>query len=306
MWKYAKHISAVLLVLMLAGCGENGDNAMATSSSSEREVITETASEATTEVTAETVVTTVEETTIATTTAPPETTTVATTTAPPVTTTIATTTAPPVTTTATTVVTTTVTTTVATEPPAPVSGTTSKGYSITTADGITYVNGVLIANKTYALPSTYNPGGLTAETATAFSKMQAAASAEGLWIYARSGFRSYGDQRYIYNNYVAKDGQAAADRYSARAGHSEHQSGMAIDVNSLYQSFADTAEGIWLKNNCHLYGFIIRYPQGKESITGYMYEPWHVRYVGVELATAIAQSGLCLEEYFGITSAYNS
>ena len=120
----------------------------------------------------------------------------------------------------------------------------------------------------------------------------------------KSGFRSYYDQRYIYNGYVSRDGVAAADRYSARAGHSEHQSGMAIDVNSTSTSFKDTPEGIWLRDNCHLYGFIIRYPEGKEHITGYMYEPWHIRYVGVELATKIKESGLCLEEYFGITSAY--
>ena len=191
-----------------------------------------------------------------------------------------------------------------TEPPVTNPGVSSKGYPITVVNGITYVDGVLIANKTYALPETYNPAGLTSETFDAFIRMQSAASAQGLGLYVKSGFRSYYDQRYIYNGYAASDGVAAADRYSARAGHSEHQSGMAIDVNSTYTSFKDTPEGIWLRDNCHLYGFIIRYPEGKEHITGYMYEPWHVRYVGVELATKIKESGLCLEEYFGITSVY--
>jgi len=195
-----------------------------------------------------------------------------------------------------------------TEPPKievpPETNITSNGYSITVKDGITYVDGVLIANKTYALPETYNPQGLTSETYAAFIEMQSAASAEGLGIYVKSGFRSYYDQRYIYNGYVSRDGVAAADRYSARAGHSEHQSGMAIDVNSTLTSFKDTPEGIWLRDNCHLFGFIIRYPEGKESITGYMYEPWHIRYVGKDLAAKIKESGLCLEEYFGITSAY--
>lgn len=192
-----------------------------------------------------------------------------------------------------------------TPPAEPVTGgTTSKGYTVTERDGITYVDGVLIANKTYGLPDTYNPGGLTPETYAAFVQMQSAASAEGYYIYVRSGFRSYWDQNYIYNGYAATDGVENADRYSARAGHSEHQSGMAIDVNETTYAFGESAEGIWLRENCHLYGFILRYPRDKEEVTGYMYEPWHIRYVGVELAQAITDSGLCLEEYFGISSAY--
>jgi len=99
---------------------------------------------------------------------------------------------------------------------------TSKGYSITEVDGITYVDGVLIANKTYALPADYNPGAVDGEVMEAFSVMQNAAAREGLNIYISSGFRSYETQNRLYNNYVAKDGKAEADRYSARAGHSEH------------------------------------------------------------------------------------
>ena len=96
----------------------------------------------------------------------------------------------------------------------------------------------------------------------------------------------------------------AADTYSARAGHSEHQTGLAFDLNSLEESFGETREGIWLREHCWEYGFIIRYPKGKESITGYMYEPWHVRYLGKSAAKSVFESGLCLEEYLNVTSAY--
>ncbi len=289
MHKYIRSAASLLVLFMLAGCASNeGGSAVESSVSSEREVSTEVSvniivetteaetTKVTTETSAESPVT--EPVTNATViTDPPAT-------EPPVTN-------PPL-----------------TEPPAtaapPANGVTANGYSVNVVDGITYVDGVLIANKTYALPETYAPGGLTPETYDAFTQMQSAASAEGLYLFVKSGYRSYYDQRYIYNGYAQRDGTDAADRYSARAGHSEHQSGMAIDVNSTMNSFADTAEGIWLKNNCHKYGFIIRYPEDKEHITGYMYEPWHIRYVGVELAYAVTNSGLCLEEYFGITSIY--
>ncbi len=182
---------------------------------------------------------------------------------------------------------------------------TSKGYKITSIDGVTYVNGILIANKTYALPEEYAPGGLTSECEQAFYKMQSAAQADGLRLFVKSGYRSYIDQKIIYQGYVQSDSKENADRYSARPGHSEHQSGLALDINSTSSSFADTAEGKWLAQNCHKYGFILRYPKEKESITGYMYEPWHVRYVGAETAAAVYESGLCLEEYLGITSYYS-
>lgn len=167
----------------------------------------------------------------------------------------------------------------------------------------TYINGILIANKTYPLPSTYNPGVNPAANA-ALQEMFAAAKAEGLNLFVKSGFRSYSTQKSLYNNYVKRDGAAAADRYSARPGHSEHQTGLAFDINKANSSFAGSPEANWLAQNCYKYGFIIRYPQGKESITGYIYEPWHVRYLGVETATAVYNSGLCLEEYLGITSSY--
>lgn len=197
----------------------------------------------------------------------------------------------------------------ATQPPASTAGTqnigvSSNGYDIVCENGFTYVDGVLIVNKTYPLPANYNPGGLLSGCSAAFKQMQAAAAKEGLNIYASSGFRSYSHQSNLYSKYCANDGQAAADRYSARPGHSEHQTGLAIDLNTITYSFADTAEGKWVAENCWKYGFILRYPSGKEAQTGYRYEPWHIRYVGASKAEAIYNSGLCLEEYYGLTSQY--
>lgn len=186
-------------------------------------------------------------------------------------------------------------------------GTTSKGYSITKVNGIYYINDILIANKTYNLPNTYAPGGLLNVFSANFNQMKNDAAKEGIILNIISGYRSYYDQAYIYNNYVTTDGQANADTYSARAGHSEHQTGLAADINSLNQNFINSKEGKWLNNNCYKYGFIIRYPKGKESITGYMYEPWHIRYVGTSLSKELYNNGnwISLEEYFGITSKYN-
>ena len=168
---------------------------------------------------------------------------------------------------------------------------------------ITYINGILIANKTYPLPSTYNPGVDPAANA-ALQEMFSAAEAEGIKLFVKSGFRSYSTQKSLYNGYVKRDGAAAADQYSARPGHSEHQTGLAFDINKANSTFAGSPEATWLAENCYKYGFIIRYPQGKEAITGYIYEPWHIRYLGVDIATAVYNSGLCLEEYLGITSCY--
>ena len=186
-------------------------------------------------------------------------------------------------------------------------GKSSKGYIIEQKDGIYYINGILVANKSYSLPSTYNPGGLLNVFTTNYNKMQNDAANEGINLKIISGFRSYGTQQTLYNNYVARDGKAEADRYSARAGHSEHQSGLAADINSLEQSWKNTKEGKWLNDNCYKYGFIIRYPEGKEDITGYMFEPWHIRYVGIDVAKSIYNNGnwLTLEEYLGIDSKYD-
>lgn len=169
----------------------------------------------------------------------------------------------------------------------------------------TYIQGILIANKTYALPSDYNPG-VDPTANSALNEMINGAAADGVSLWIASSFRSYEKQAALYNNYVARDGKAEADRYSARPGHSEHQTGLAFDLNSLEQSFGETKEGKWIAANCWKYGFILRYPQNKEAQTGYMYEPWHVRYVGYDVAKNVYNSGLCLEEYLGITSVYSN
>lgn len=160
----------------------------------------------------------------------------------------------------------------------------------------TYIKGILIVNKKYSLPANYNPG-VDQTASTALKQLQQAASTAGHNIPLISGFRSYSRQQTLYNNYVARDGQALADTYSARPGHSEHQTGLAFDVGKLDNNYGSTPAGIWLKENCHKYGFIIRYPKGKESITGYQYEPWHIRYLGVEHATKIMNQNITLEEY---------
>ena len=187
---------------------------------------------------------------------------------------------------------------------AEITGKSDKGYLIYKINGATYVDGVLIVNKTYSLPPSFSSDGLTAECSAAFSRMKAAAAREDLNLYISSGYRSYNSQNTIYNRYVKRDGKKLADTYSARPGHSEHQSGLAIDLNTIKQSFINTPEGKWVAAHCHEYGCIIRYPKGKSHITGYCYEPWHIRYVGVDKATEITRSGLCLEEYYGITSQY--
>ncbi len=167
----------------------------------------------------------------------------------------------------------------------------------------TYIRGVLVVNKTYPLPSNYGTG-LTAETSNAFASMQAAAKAQGLNIFVASGFRSYSSQTAIYNRYVSNEGVDGADRHSARPGHSEHQSGLTFDLNSITESFGSTPAGIWVAEHAHEYGFIVRYPQGKEAVTGYVWEPWHLRYLGTAVATDVHASGLTLEEYLGVSSAY--
>lgn len=185
--------------------------------------------------------------------------------------------------------------------------TTSKGFTAQVINGITYIDNILIANKSYSLPSNYG-NGLTKETQKAFNDMKVEASALGLNLYLSSGYRSYNLQKQIYNNYVARDGKANADTYSARPGHSEHQTGLAFDLNTIDDSFTNTPEGKWVHDNCYRFGLILRYPKGKDNITGYMHESWHLRYVGIELATKLYNNGnwITLEEYFGIDSKYNN
>lgn len=166
----------------------------------------------------------------------------------------------------------------------------------------TYVNGVIIASKNYPLPANYAPGE-SSEARSAFNKMAEAAKRDGLSLTAFSTYRSYDYQVNLYNNYVARDGQAAADRYSARPGYSEHQTGLAFDIGDLRMPdkyFTETEATKWLAKEAYKYGFILRYPQGKEHITGYKYEPWHYRYVGESLAKQIYEQQTTLEEFLGL------
>lgn len=170
----------------------------------------------------------------------------------------------------------------------------------------TYINGILIANKQFPLPSTYAPD-VQPEARQALDAMVAAAAQEGFQLTGFSGYRSYEYQTTLYNNYVARDGKEAADRYSARPGYSEHQTGLAFDIGEigredlwLTEAFGETAAGQWLVEHADEYGFILRYPKGKENLTGFMYESWHFRYVGTEHATKIKQQNVTLEEYLGV------
>ena len=120
-------------------------------------------------------------------------------------------------------------------------------------------------------------------------------------LFAQSNYRSYARQETLYNNYVKSKGQVAADRESARPGHSEHQTGLAIDFiipGQTLEQFYLSNEFIWLKDNSYKYGFILRYPEDKENITGYIYEPWHYRYVGKEVAQYIYENDLTFDEYY--------
>lgn len=192
------------------------------------------------------------------------------------------------------------TTTTITEPAV---ATGAKAHSTEVIDGVTYIDGILIVNKTYSLPKDYNYG-LTDETQAAFKKMQKAAAKDDITLEIASGFRSYQEQEVLYKEYTAEHGQKEADTFSARPGYSEHQSGLALDVNGADFSMNGGNDMKWLGKHCAEYGFIIRFPEGKEDITGYSYEPWHIRYVGKETAKEMKKLNMCLEEYLGVTSEY--
>ncbi len=143
---------------------------------------------------------------------------------------------------------------------------------------------------------------MRSDAAKAIEELFAAAKKAGYTLYGISGYRPYDMQNRIYNSYVSSKGLSYAQRISAQPGKSEHQTGLAMDISCsslsyLGQDFGDTSEGKWVAENAYKYGLIIRYPEGKEDITGYMYEPWHLRYVGVTLAKKIYESGLTFDEY---------
>lgn len=149
------------------------------------------------------------------------------------------------------------------------------------------------------LNSKYGRGELRHDAKIAFEEMCDAAKKDNITLYGGSGYRSYNYQQNLYDRYVLLDGKEVADTYSARAGHSEHQTGLAMDImggNWQYISAKDK-EYTWLIENSYKYGFILRYPKGKEEITGYMYEEWHYRYLGKETAKLVYESGLTYDEY---------
>lgn len=169
-----------------------------------------------------------------------------------------------------------------------------------------YVNGILIANKVYPMPQNFTPGE-SKEAREAFEQLNSAAKKAGYTFDAFSTYRSYDRQKVLYDGYVNRDGKEAADTYSARPGFSEHQTGLAFDIGEVGKSedyaddrFGETAAGKWLAKNAHKYGFIMRYPKGKEKITGYKYESWHFRYVGKKIATEIYENNSTLEEYLNV------
>ncbi|PHE64450.1 peptidase M15 [Bacillus toyonensis] len=181
----------------------------------------------------------------------------------------------------------------------------------------------VLVNKENGLPNQYEPSDLVVpnvsfgfegvveksymrkEASNALEQLFKLANKEGIYLNAISGYRSESRQTKLYKSNVRKDGKTHTDQFSAKPGFSEHQTGLVMDVssksfdNQLEQSFEHTKEGKWLANNAHKTGFIIRYPKGKEDITGYEYEPWHIRYVG-NIAEDIYNRGITLEEYISI------
>lgn len=165
----------------------------------------------------------------------------------------------------------------------------------------TYINGILLVNKDYGLPPTFGNG----DDPTALAKLQQLqrdAQAQGINISnSYSGYRSYQYQTQLYNNYVNQHGEEEANTFSAKPGFSEHQTGLTFDLKDFNgQLVEDPITSQWIKENCAKYGFILRYPEGKEDITGYIYEPWHLRYVGEEVANQIMNNNTTLEQYLGV------
>ena len=172
----------------------------------------------------------------------------------------------------------------------------------------------VLVNKFYKLDKEYTPNNLVKidkkygrerqvekRVYEAFIEMYNAIEKEGMGIYITSPYRSYSYQKSLYNNYVKDNGTKKADTFSARAGYSEHQTALAIDItakDSMYTKFATTKEFEWMLKNCYKYGFILRYPKDKERQTGYMFESWHYRYVGKKIAKYIHDNGITYDEYY--------
>lgn len=203
---------------------------------------------------------------------------------------------------------------------------TGAGQAAQTEDGIAVIaqpaDIAVLLNKQNKLPEGYNPTDLVypdvrfifsekvekrkmrQEAASALEQMFKAAEDDGILLAGVSAYRSHNTQKALFDRYTKRDGLVKAKTYSAVPGTSEHETGLAIDISgsegkcAAADCFADTKEALWLEEHAHEHGFIIRYLKGKEEITGYQYEPWHLRYVGKDLAAELAKSGETLEEYF--------
>ena len=182
-------------------------------------------------------------------------------------------------------------------------------------DTDTSLGNLMIANKFYHLSKdfvpeeleaasnqySYDDNSATKEVLEAFKNMWRKAKDEDLNLIITSSYRSYDDQEKIWDSYANKNGEEWADLYAARPGYSEHQTGLALDIvtyNSTMDNFNESPEAKWLKENAYKYGFILRYPEGKEKITGYDFEPWHYRYVGKEVAKQIYEEDITFDEYY--------
>ena len=166
-----------------------------------------------------------------------------------------------------------------------------------------YLRDDFVPNNLVEMTAPYSKEGiyLVAEARDNFYKLVDKAKEEGLTIRAISAYRGYTYQKRLYDKYVEADGVNKADTYSARPGFSDHQTGLVIDVDntiSSFENFTNTKEYQWMLDNSYKYGFILRYPSGKESITTYQFESWHYRYVGLKLAKKIKASNLTFDEYF--------
>jgi len=163
---------------------------------------------------------------------------------------------------------------------------------------------LVIPNVKFSFDGEHEKKYMRKEAAEALEEFFGQAYEEGIYIFALSGYRSYNTQKWLFENRASKIGEEEANKLIARPGESEHQTGLAMDITSqsvqfdLKEKFGETEEGKWVKDNAHKFGFIIRYTKDKEDITGYNYEPWHIRYVGKEAAREIYNKGIAFEEYF--------
>lgn len=181
-----------------------------------------------------------------------------------------------------------------------ISFTTGRGFTAERIDGVTYVDGHVFVNKNFSLPRDYEPG-FSDDAYYAFYEMVDAAAEEEIYLWAFNDYISWESLDELYKE-IKEDDPENADSYWAEAGHSDHQTGLSVDINEMSLSFSETAEFKWVKDHCWEHGFILRYPEGKEDFTGFGLIPWHLRYVGKDLAKELYNGGnwLSMEEYFGL------